>query len=150
MEWGVRRETAYHSAVTARRKHTLADVLGPLETDIMEVVWDRGEVTVRDVHQLLDKDRSLAYTTVMTTLGRLADKGMVRRVEDQPAHRYSALISREEYARSTVKSVVDWLVSRFPDPAVAYFLDRVEEEDDRVIDKLREAIDQRRAEGTGD
>lgn len=136
--------------MTARRKHTLADVLGPLETDIMEVVWDRGEVTVRDVHDSLERNRSIAYTTVMTTLGRLADKGLVRRMEDQPAHRYSALITREEYARSTVKSVVDWLVTRFPDPAVAYFLDRVEEEDDRVIDKLREAIDQRRAEGTGD
>jgi predicted transcriptional regulator len=136
--------------VTARRKHTLADVLGPLESDIMEVVWDRGEVTVRAVHQSLESHRSIAYTTVMTTLGRLADKGLVRRIEDQPAHRYSALISRDEYARSTVKSVVDWLVTRFPDPAVTYFLDRVEEEDDRVIDKLREAIEQRRAEGNGD
>ena len=136
--------------MTARRKHTLADVLGPLETDIMEVVWDRGEVTVRDVHQWLESTRSIADTTVMTTLGRLADKGLVRRIEDQPAHRYSALISREEYARSTVKSVVDWLVTRFPDPAVAYFLDRVEEEDDLVIDKLRDAIEQRRAQGEGD
>jgi predicted transcriptional regulator len=143
-------EKTYDSQVSARRKHTLSEVLGPLETDIMEVVWERGEVTVRDVHKLLKRHRSIAYTTVMTTLGRLADKGMVRRVEDQPAHRYSALVSREEYARSTVKSVVDWLVTRFPDPAVAYFLDRVEEEEDRVIEKLREAIDQRRAEGTGD
>lgn len=136
--------------MSARRKHTLSEVLGPLETDIMEVVWDRGEVTVREVHHALEANRSIAYTTVMTTLGRLADKGMVRRVEDQPAHRYSALVSRDEYARSTVKSVVDWLVTRFPDPAVAYFLDRVEEEDDRVIEKLRQAIDQRRVEGTGD
>jgi hypothetical protein len=43
-----------------------------------------------------------------------------------------------------VKSVVDWLVSHFPDPAVAYFVDRVEEEDQRVIERLRDAIDQRR------
>lgn len=130
--------------MTARRKHSLADVLGPLEAEIMDVVWDSGEVTVRDVHGALEEIHPLAYTTVMTTLGRLADKGLVRRIEDQPAHRYSALISHDEYARSTVKSVVDWLVSHFPDPAVAYFVDRVEEEDQRVIERLRDAIDQRR------
>lgn len=133
--------------MTPRRKHSLAEVLGPLEAEIMEVVWDSGEVTVRDVHKTLGDARPLAYTTVMTTLGRLADKGLVRRIEDQPAHHYVALVSRDQYARSTVKSVVDWLVNHFPDPAVAYFIDRVEKEDSEVIDRLREAIDQRRAKG---
>ena len=131
--------------MAARRKHTLADVLGPLESEIMDVVWDAGEVTVRDVHRALNEVRSIAYTTVMTTLGRLTDKGLLRRVEDQPAHRYSALVSRDEYASSTVKSVVDWLVTHFPDPAVAYFVDKVGNEDEDVIAKLRDAIDQRRA-----
>ncbi len=130
--------------MTARRKHTLSDVLGPLESEIMDVVWDAGDVTVRDVHRALRERRQIAYTTVMTTLGRLADKGLVKRTEDQPAHRYSARLSREEYARSTVKSVVDWLVSHFPDPAVSYLVDRVEKEDERVIERLRNAIDQRR------
>lgn len=133
--------------MTPRRKHSLAEVLGPLEAEIMDVVWDTGEVTVRDVHKALGTARPLAYTTVMTTLGRLADKRLVRRIEDQPAHRYVALVTRDQYARSTVKSVVDWLVNHFPDPAVAYFIDRVEKEDSEVIDRLREAIDQRRVKG---
>lgn len=133
--------------MTPRRKHSLAEVLGPLEAEIMEVVWDTDEVTVRDVHKTLSTSRPLAYTTVMTTLGRLADKGLVKRIEDQPAHRYVAVVSREQYASSTVKSVVDWLVNHFPDPAVAYFIDRVEKEDEEVIDRLRDAIDQRRTKG---
>jgi predicted transcriptional regulator len=131
----------------ARRKHTLAEVLGPLENEIMEVVWDKGDVTVRDVHESLQRKRAIAYTTVMTTLGRLADKGFLRRIEDQPAHHYNAIVSRDDYASTTVKSVVDWLVDHFPDPAMAYFVDRVEEEDDAVIDRLREAIDQRKRRG---
>ena len=131
----------------ARRKHTLAEVLGPLENEIMEVVWAKGDVTVRDVHETLQQKRSIAYTTVMTTLGRLSDKGFLRRIEDQPAHHYSAIVSRDDYASSTVKSVVDWLVDHFPDPAMAYFVDRVEEEDDAVIDRLREAIEQRKRRG---
>jgi predicted transcriptional regulator len=127
-----------------RRRHTLAEVLGPLEAEVMEVAWDEGEVTVRDVHESLRRSRPVAYTTVMTTMGRLADKGLLRRVEDQRAHRFTPLLTREQYADSTVKSVVDWLVTQFRDPAVAYFLDRVEEEDERVIQALREAIDQRK------
>lgn len=130
--------------MAARRKHSLSDVLGPLEAEIMDVVWDSDEVTVRDVHQNLSADRTIAYTTVMTTLGRLADKGLLRRIEDQPAHHYTAVVSRDQYARSTVKSVVDWLLGHFPDPAVAYFIDRVEKEDEEVVDRLRQAIDERR------
>ena len=135
--------------MAARRKHSLSDVLGPLEAEIMDVVWDRGEVTVREVHRVLSERRSIAYTTVMTTLGRLSDKGLLNRVEDQPAHRYSAQMSREQYARSTVKNVVDWLIGHFPDPAVAYFVDRVEKEDEEVIERLRDAIEHRRSKGTG-
>jgi predicted transcriptional regulator len=130
--------------MTPRRRQPLAQVLGPLEADIMEVVWARGEVTVRDVHRALSGQRDIAYTTVMTTLGRLADKGLLQRIESQPAHRYLPLVSKEQYAASTVHSVVDWLVSHFPDPAVAYFVDRVEKEDEEVIDRLREAIERRR------
>lgn len=130
--------------MTARRKHSLSEVLGPLEAEIMDVVWDIGDVTVRDVHAALSTQRPIAYTTVMTTLGRLTDKGLLRRMEAQPAHHYSALVSRDQYATSTVKSVVDWLLGHFPDPAVAYFIDRVEEEDEDVIDRLRQAIDERR------
>src|SRR5687768_12766030 len=129
----------------SRRKHSLAEVLGPLETEIMEVVWELGEVTVRDVHRRLLSRRDIAYTTVMTTLGRLSDKGLLRREEEQPAHHYIPLVSRDQYATSTVKSVVDWLIGHFPDPAVAYFLDRVEKEDEQVIEHLRRAIDERRS-----
>ena len=130
--------------MSARRKHSLSEVLGPLEDEIMQVVWDRGEVTVRDVHEALRARRPIAYTTVMTTLGRLSDKGLLKRTEDQPAHRYSPLITLDQYARSTVKSVVDWLIGHFPDPAVAYLIDRVENEDEDVIERLREVIDQRK------
>lgn len=130
-----------------RRGQPLEAVLGPLESEVMEVVWARGEVTVRDVRQVLKGARPIAYTTVMTTMGRLADKGFLRRVESYPAHRYSPLLSRDQYASSAVKSILDWLVGQFRDPAVAYFVDSVEGENWEVIESLRKAIEQRRAGG---
>jgi predicted transcriptional regulator len=127
-----------------RRQTPLAAVLGPLETEVMEAVWDGGEVTVRDVQRVLTRQRPVAYTTVMTTMGRLADKGFLRRIEVQPAHRYSALLSRDQYAQTTVSSILDWLVGQFGDPAVAYFVDRLEKEDAALLNTLREAIESRK------
>jgi predicted transcriptional regulator len=107
----------------------------------MQAVWDRGEVTVRDVQLALTGPRPIAYTTVMTTMGRLADKGFLKRIEGQPAHRYSPLVSREDYARTAVRSVLDWLVGQFGDPAVAQFLDSPDL-DPQLIRSLRAAIAQ--------
>ena len=125
--------------MSRKRRQPFSAVLGPLESEVMRAVWDGGEVTVRDVQLTLSSSRPVAYTTVMTTMGRLADKGFLRRIEAQPAHRYTALVSRDQYARSAVKSVLDWLVGQFGDPAVAHFLDSPEA-DSQLLASLREAI----------
>lgn len=131
----------------AKRRTQLDGVLGPLENEVMEAVWDRGDATVRDVHALLADRRGIAYTTVMTTMGRLAAKGLLIRDASGLAHRYRPSLSRDEYARSTVHSVVDWLVNSFPEPAISYFVDVVNDGDDpSVLDALRTKIDELRAQ----
>lgn len=120
----------------AKRRTQLQGLLGPLETDVMETVWKLGDTTVRDVHEALSLRRDLAYTTVMTTMSRLASKGLLTRDTSGLAHRYRAAVSRDEYARSTVTSVVDWLVDRFPEPALSYFMQVVE--DDAGTDEARD------------
>lgn len=130
-----------------RSKH-LQGLLGPLETDVMESVWRLGDATVRDVHADLAERRDLAYTTVMTTMGRLAGKGLLVRDTSGLAHRYRPGITREDYARSTVTSVVDWLVQSFPEPAMSYFVEKIRDDadgDDDVMAALREDIDRLRA-----
>lgn len=130
----------------AKRRTQLEGVLGPLETEVMEAVWDRGDTTVRDVHAALARGRDIAYTTVMTTMGRLATKGLLKRDTSGLAHRYAAAVTREEYASSTVHSVVDWLVHSFPEPAISYFVDVVNDGDDpSVLDALRTKIGELRA-----
>ena len=130
--------------MASRRGRPLAEVLGPLETEVMGIIWQSGEVTVRQVYDELLANRPIAYTTVLTTMSRLAEKGFLNRVEDQQAHRYSPLLTREGYARSTVKSVMDWLVAQFQEPTVAYLVDKLDRGDPELIDTLREAIDKRR------
>ena len=126
-------------------------LLGPLETEVMEVVWQLGDVTVRDVHRRLSGRREIAYTTVMTTMSRLAAKGLLLRDRSGTAHRYQPSVSRDEFARSTVDRVVRWLVSSFPEPAMSAFAEAVGDEDDLdadELDALRRRVERaRRREG---
>jgi predicted transcriptional regulator len=130
-----------------KRKNQLDGLLGPLETEVMETVWDLGETTVRDVHAALASQRDLAYTTIMTTMARLASKGLLARDTSGLAHRYRPTLTREEYARTTVTSVVDWLVDAFPEPALSYFVEVVGDGRDNADNAaLRARIDRLRAE----
>ncbi len=130
-----------------KRKSELQGLLGPLETEVMETVWELGETTVRDVHAALAARRDLAYTTIMTTMARLAAKGLLDRDTTGLAHRYRAALSREDYATSTVTSVVDWLVDSFPAPAMAYFVDVLDDGGDPgALDALRSRLDRLRVQ----
>lgn len=131
----------------AKRNPELQGLLGPLETEVMETVWRMGETTVRDVHEELSQRRELAYTTIMTTMARLASKGLLARDTTGLAHRYCPTLSREEYAESTVSSVVDWLVNSFPVPAMSYFVNVIDDDTDpEVLDALRAKIERLRAQ----
>lgn len=130
----------------AKRNRHLQGLLGPLETDVMETVWHLGDATVRDVHAELADRRDLAYTTIMTTMARLAAKNLLQRDTTGLAHRYRPTVSREDYARSTVTSVVDWLVQAFPEPAMNYFVEKIDDNADAdVVATLRSSIDAQRA-----
>ncbi len=76
------------------------------ESEVMNVVWDRGEVTVQDVVNGIS--RPLAYTTVMTTLKILEEKNFVRRGEKRGrAYVYRAAVSRDSTRRRMVRDLAD-------------------------------------------
>ncbi|GAC56058.1 putative BlaI family transcriptional regulator [Gordonia hirsuta DSM 44140 = NBRC 16056] len=75
--------------------------LGELERTVMDALWaSPTPQTVRQVHAELSKTRSLAYTTVMTVLQRLAKKDLVTQIRDDRAHRYTATRPREDLVAS--------------------------------------------------
>ncbi|MEW8978864.1 MAG: BlaI/MecI/CopY family transcriptional regulator [Symbiobacterium sp.] len=96
--------------------------LGPLEADVMRVVWEKGEVQVEDVHRALLADRQIAYTTVMTVMTRLVRKGLLTRQRCGRAYLYRAARGREEMAASTLQ---EWSQRFFGGrvlPAVSFLL----------------------------
>lgn len=82
--------------------------LGTLERSVMNQLWNADKpVTVRQVHDALLAERALAYTTVMTVLRRLADKGLARQLRDGRAHRYAAVHSHDELVASLMVDALE-------------------------------------------
>lgn len=128
-----------------RRNEPLEAILGPLEQEVMDVAWRLGDATVRDVHDELSNGRRIAYTTVMTTMTRLAAKGMLQRDTAGLAHRYRPAVSRDNYARSAVGEVLSWLLERYPEPAASYLAEVVDDVDVVGLEQLRDAVQRRRS-----
>ncbi|MFG2030708.1 BlaI/MecI/CopY family transcriptional regulator [Streptomyces sp. NPDC048825] len=90
--------------------------LGDLEDAVMSRVWKWNRpVTVREVLEDLQQERSIAYTTVMTVLDNLHQKGWVRREAEGRAYRYEAVSTRAAYAAALMNEA--W--SRSDNPAAA-------------------------------
>ena len=81
--------------------------LAPLELDCMNALWRLGQATVRDVHAALAPTRPRAYTTIMTILDRLAQKGMVERQKAGRAWLYKAQLSADQARTHAVSRLVE-------------------------------------------
>lgn len=118
-------------------------LLGPLEGRIMREVWRQRVVAPFPVRAVLTLTPDLAYTTVMTTLNRLADKGLLERnaVPTQRAHQYRPAGTPEDFLRQTSKAQVDELIARFGDTAMAAFAARLDQLTPSQLHRLRALAD---------
>jgi predicted transcriptional regulator len=128
--------------VTKRRANTF---LGPLETAVMERLWKRRQATVRDVVDDLAKERSLAYTTVMTIMTRLHAKGLLLRERDGKTYVYRPAFTREEHRARLSGDLVRGLVDEFGDVALAQFTAALDSVDAGHRAALRRAADRPRS-----
>lgn len=124
----------------------LRQVLGDLEAEIMECMWDQGSATVRDVHECLLERRDIAYTTVMTVMTRLTEKGMLNRRPDGRAYVYVPAESRDAFCVNVVKSVMNGLFGSANQPVLAHFVANLSADDQAELDVLAELIARKRME----
>ncbi|MER6712897.1 MULTISPECIES: BlaI/MecI/CopY family transcriptional regulator [unclassified Streptomyces] len=106
--------------------------LGELEDAVMSRVWKWNRpVTVREVLEDLQKERSIAYTTVMTVLDNLHQKGWVRREAEGRAYRYEAVSTRAAYAAALMNDA--WSQSDNPAAALVAFFGMMSEEQRQAL-----------------
>jgi BlaI family penicillinase repressor len=99
----------------------MKQVLGSRESEVMDVLWDRGPSTVTEV--LAGIRAKLAYTTVLTILRNLEVKGCVEHVAEGRAHRYVAVIDQSAIRRRAVKHLADQLFRGSLDLLLAQLVD---------------------------
>lgn len=111
----------------------VSGILGPLEAEVMAVLWSRGKpMRVREVRADVNAAREtpLAYTTVMTVLARLAEKGILSRVREGRGYRYEPLVG------DTAGIAVREVIRNFGEAAMAGFVDEARA-DPKLLRRLR-------------
>ena len=92
----------------------------------MSCLWGTRGKKVREVHKCLEGDREIAYTTVMTIMTRLTDKGLLTRKRSGKAYIYTPRATRKQEARKMVGGIFSSLVDQFGEDAVVAFSDELE------------------------
>lgn len=110
------------------------------ELDVMAVLWSRGSATVAEVRERLPDD--LAYTTVLSVLRTLEEKGHVGHREEGKAHRYFPLVERRVAGRSALARLIDTVFNGSPELLLTQLVSDRDLSDDQ-IKKLRRLMDAR-------
>ena len=115
---------------------------------ILAVLWDTTEkLSVRQVHESLEREHGPAYTTVMTVLDRLFEKGMVTREKDGKAFLYWPVLTREAYLGGRAARMLTELEVPVQRDVLMAFLDSAEHANPAVVEELSALIRARRKRG---
>ncbi|CAD5950261.1 Transcriptional repressor, CopY family [Planktothrix tepida] len=125
--------------------------LGPLETEILEIVWDLGIATVKDVHEriLADPNRELAYTSVTTVLRRLTDKGWLTCNKQERAFYWQSLVTREQAQAILAYDRLNRFLAIGNPDVVASFADSLDTASLEQIDAIASRLDAIRRQREG-
>lgn len=113
---------------------------GPLEAKIMDVLWNDVEMTIKDVQQVLEHEKSTNFNTVMTVMNRLVDKEILCKRLEGRSFLYKPLLSREEFLTTQSKEMTNELMDEFGSVVVSHMLDALEDVDDALVAKLEQKI----------
>lgn len=98
--------------------------LGPLEQIVMKFAWSKEQITAREILDELKQERAIAYTTIITIMTRLVEKGYLTEVEKRgKAIVFQATNDQETAVKSIVKKMFNSVVEQFGEEAVAAFVD---------------------------
>lgn len=114
--------------------------LHELESEVMEEVWRHGrEVTVRDILGTLNarSDKERAYTTVMTIMRRLDDKGLLERRRDGKTDVYQARMARDAYLEARANAEVLAVVEQYGEQGLVHFAREIDKLDPKRRAQLR-------------
>jgi predicted transcriptional regulator len=116
-------------------------VLTAQELEIMKVVWSRGTSTVRDVYEAMLERRKIAYTTVMTMMNILEQKGYLKKTQKDRAYLYQAARPQKQVIRGMVREFVDRVFNGSAEPLLLHLVEdrRLSKAD---LDEIRRMLEE--------
>jgi|SRR3989344_355528 len=121
--------------------NTKISSLGELEKEVMEIIWSRkAPISVKNVHEIIGRKRKTAYTTIMTIMGRLTAKGLLKRKGEGKAYLYQQTYSKDRFLAKASQQIIKNFVSSFGDAAVAHFAQEIEKIPEDKRQKLLEML----------
>ena len=136
----------YGSSLEAQTNTILKQLLGSLELEVMGFMWQMKESTVQEVTDAINRKRSerrAAYTTIMTVLVHLVDKGLLTRIKEGKKYRYKVALTRQKFIQERAKSRLQDLIGDFGDIAIAQFLAEAQNIGVDRLERLRNLIQER-------
>ena len=79
------------------------------ELEILQIIWDKGLATVREVHEELAKTKDVGYTTTLKLMQIMHEKGLVKRDESMRTHVYQAAVNKEKTQKHLLSKMIDTL-----------------------------------------
>jgi predicted transcriptional regulator len=122
----------------------LAKIVGSAERPILEVLWEKGPLTGREIYEQVRKGKALAYTTVLTLVSRMVKKGSVRRRKVDGLYAYEAALKKAEFEKHVASAVIKGILEVSPSCAVSSFVDIVSKWDESKLDEIMEIIEEKR------
>lgn len=118
----------------------ISKVLGALEAEVMDVIWSREKVSVREVMEALEDRKEYSFNTIMTIMNRLVEKGLLRKCRAGNAYAYEARVCRDSFCREVTRSVVSSIVSDGSFFQVAAFAEALRECSEEDLESLRSIL----------
>lgn len=116
-----------------------------LELEILKVVWQKEPTTVREVRDALAEVRDLAYTTVMTVMSIMADKGYLKRKKDGRSYVYEAVYREHKASRNILQDVIDRVFGGSTTAVMQHLLETSDIDDDE-LKQIRSLINRKTRE----
>lgn len=125
-------------------KEGLNQVLGTLEKDIMEILWNHGESSVKDIVDILVTDKNISYSTVITVTNRMVKKKLLRKRKVGKAYFYKPEYTKEQFLELVSKKVVEGVSGFSLHSAMIHFVDCMAELDPDKIEFFSKLIESKR------
>jgi BlaI family transcriptional regulator, penicillinase repressor len=126
-----------------RRKRSAKPDLSAAQQELMDIIWERGEISASELGRLLPRHRALARNTVRTMLVRMEEKGWLKHREEGRTYLYSAVLPRQATIGDKLRELVDTLCGGSPETLVTALLDD-RGLSDAELDRIRALLDNAR------